>query len=226
MVEFGDTIDADVNARVLALDQALADNPPPGFVEAVPTYRSLLVTFDPVVLGRVELQALLSEIAGRPPAETVAGTRWRVPVRYGGEHGRDLNEVAAGHGLSPDALVALHAGADYRVFMIGFAPGFAYLAGLPERIHTSRRAEPRLETPPRTISIGGQQAGVAPPIPLPSGWNLLGRTPVRSYDPARGGRPFLFAPGDRIRFVPIGDGDFERLSRAAEAGAIVAEPDG
>ena len=107
--------------------------------------------------------------------------------------------------------------------MVGFAPGFAYLGGLPERIHTSRRPSPRMKTPPRSISIGGQQAAIAPPLEVPSGWHLLGQTPVRSYDPKRSERPFLFAAGDTVSFYPIAREEYRELTEAAEHGAIVAE---
>lgn len=107
--------------------------------------------------------------------------------------------------------------------MIGFAPGFAYLGGLPERIHTDRRPDPRMKTPPSSVSIGGKQAGISPPFALPSGWHLLGRTPVRTYDPGRADRPFLFEPGDAVRFVPVSAAEYHDMVRAAEAGHLVAE---
>ncbi|QIB33573.1 5-oxoprolinase subunit PxpB [Ancylobacter pratisalsi] len=224
VVEFGSDIDAAVNERVIALDRALARHPVAGICETVPTYRSLLVLFDPLVIARAALAAhvLACESAlEQAPTGAEAGTLWRVPVLYGGAHGVDLEAVAQQHGLSPEALIALHSGALYRVYMIGFAPGFAYLGGLPEAIHTSRRTDPRPKTPERSISIGGRQAAISPPIEVPSGWHLLGQTPVRSYDPARA-QPFLFAAGDRIRFAPIDAPTYRDMLAAAEAGEIVA----
>lgn len=223
VVEFGDTIDEAINRRVLALDAALASRALEGIRETVPTYRSLLVIFDPLQVKREALAESIRGLLEEAPAKAGPATLWHVPVLYGGVHGEDLVAVADEHGLSPDELIALHASVDYRVYMIGFAPGFAYLGGLPERIHTSRRREPRLVTPPRTVSIGGRQAGISPPVALPSGWNLLGQTPVCSYDPRREGRPFLFAAGDLVRFVPIGEGDYDPLCIAAAAGEIVAQ---
>lgn len=223
VVEFGDAIDETVNRQVIALADALAARELAGVREVVPTYRSLLVLFDPLALPREMLRAEV--LALWPPRAEAGKTHgiWRVPVLYGGEHGVDLDYVARLHGLTTQEVIDLHSGADYRVYMIGFAPGFAYLGGLPEAIHTSRRTDPRLKTPPRSVSIGGKQTAVSPPLPIPSGWHLLGQTPVRSYDPARTERPFLFAAGDTIRFVPIGAGEYERMCAAAEAGAIVAE---
>lgn len=226
VVEFGEAIDEAVNRRVIALAEALEARVLEGVRELVPTYRSLLVLFDPLVLGkarlREEIAALLAARAGGAEGEAPRGV-WRVPVLYGGAHGVDLDAVARLHGLTTDEVIALHAGATYRVYMIGFAPGFAYLGGLPEAIHTSRRSDPRPKTPPRSVSIGGRQAAVAPPLEIPSGWHLLGQTPVRSYDPARTERPFLFAAGDALRFVPVSPREYEALCREAEAGGIVAE---
>ncbi|HSI42070.1 MAG TPA: 5-oxoprolinase subunit PxpB [Xanthobacteraceae bacterium] len=222
VVEFGDIIDETLNRQVVALDAALAALALPGVRETVPTYRSLLVLFDPLVLSRAMLRAAIEALPTLDTEARVSAPLWRVPVLYGGAAGIDLDAVAAMHGLTPDALVALHSGAEYRVYMIGFAPGFAYLGGLPQRLHTSRRTDPRPKVPPRSISIGGAQAAVSPPIEVPSGWHLLGQTPVRSYDPARTGRPFLFAPGDRIRFEAISEADYGALCAAAEAGELVA----
>ncbi|MBB3773629.1 KipI family sensor histidine kinase inhibitor [Angulomicrobium tetraedrale] len=227
VVEFGDAIDEQVNREVIALADALDALPLAGIREVVPTYRSLLVLFDPLVLSRETLRArVLALWPPRADGRQSHGTRhgiWHVPVAYGGEHGVDLDHVARLHGLSTREVVDLHSGAEYRVYMIGFAPGFAYLGGLNEAIHTSRRTDPRLKTPPRSVSIGGRQAAVSPPLEIPSGWHLLGQTPVRSYDPARAERPFLFAAGDTIRFTPIPHAEYAALCRAAEAGEIVAE---
>lgn len=225
VVEFGDDIDETVNRRVIAFAQAVESLALPGIREVVPTYRSLLILFDPLVLARHELCE--AALALWPPPET-AGQRhgfWRVPVLYGGEHGIDLDHVARMHGMAAEDVIALHSGAEYRVYMIGFAPGFAYLGGLPEPLHTSRRTDPRLKTPPRSVSIGGRQAAVSPPMEIPSGWHLLGQTPVRSYDPRRTDRPFLFTAGDAIRFAPVSPAEYRDLCKAAEAGEIVAQWD-
>jgi KipI family sensor histidine kinase inhibitor len=222
VVELGDEISEAINARVVALADALGALALPGVQEIVPTYRSLLVLFDPLALPRATLRA---HVASLWPVEHAAGrrhARWRVPVLYGGEHGVDLESVAALHGLTPDEVVALHSGADYRVYMLGFMPGFVYLGGLPAAIHTGRRHDPRLRTPVRSISIGGIQAGISPPIEVPSGWHLLGQTPVRSYDPRRAERPFLFEAGDSVRFEPVTEAEYNAMCAAAEAGEVVA----
>lgn len=222
VVELGETISEAINVGVIALGDALGALALPGVQELVPTYRSLLVLFDPLELPRATLREHVLALWPPRPLAARRHARWRVPVRYGGEAGVDLDFVAATHGMAPDEVVALHAGADYRVYMIGFAPGFAYLGGLPEAIHTSRRHDPRMKTPSRSISIGGQQTAISPPLEIPSGWHLIGRTPVRSYDPRRTDRPFLFEAGDAIRFEPVGAAEYREMCAAAEAGEDVA----
>jgi KipI family sensor histidine kinase inhibitor len=216
-VEFGDAIDPAINARVLALDRALEGAALPGMVERVPTYRSLQIHYDPDLLPTRDLVAAVERLASGLASDAPAGRRWTVPVAYGGDLGIDLDAVAERTGLSAEQVVARHLAGDYRVYMIGFQPGFTYLGGLDDRLHLPRRDSPRLKTPAGTISIGGIQAAVAS-IEAPSGWHLLGRTPVRAFDPARAA-PFLFATGDRIRFERIDPAGFASLSRrVAEEG--------
>src|SRR3546814_3176463 len=124
---------------------------------------------------------------------------WRIPVAYGGAYGMDLEHIAERHGLTPERVVDLHGAAEYRVYMIGFAPGFSYLGGLDERLHTPRRTEPRLRTPAGSVSIGGMPAAVSS-VEVPSGWHMPGRTPVRTFD-LRRDQPSLFAVGDRKSVV-------------------------
>ena len=228
VVELGREIDPDINTRVIVLARLIEGREQPGIRDIAPTYRSLLLLYDPLVTDADALMRVVTDLwplaeAGDAAAPNASGRQWRVPVLYGGEHGVDLDHVAASHDLTTEEVVALHSGARYRVYMIGFAPGFAYLGGLAETLHTSRRSDPRPKTPARSISIGGQQTAVSPPIEVPSGWHLIGRTPVRSYDPARAIRPFLFAAGDAIAFSSVDRAEYDRLERAAEAGDLVAE---
>jgi len=222
VVELGSDIHEGVNRAVIGLGDALSALGIPGIRELVPTYRSLLILFDPLELPRETLRTQVMALWPPRSGKARRHRSWRVPVLYGGEHGVDLESVAAMHGLSPEEVVALHSGAEYRIYMIGFAPGFAYLGGLPERIHTSRRADPRMKTPPRSISIGGRQSAVSPPLEIPSGWHLLGQTPVRSYDRRRTDKPFLFEAGDTIRFEPVSVADYEEMCAIVEAGGEVA----
>ncbi|MEZ0169533.1 5-oxoprolinase subunit PxpB [Microvirga sp. TS319] len=221
-VEFGSAIDPGLNGKVLALDSLLRANPPAGLIETVPTYRSLTLQFDPTITDYDALIHLLEEASTGLQPQAAMGTRWRVPVVYGGEYGVDLDDVAERHGLTPSRLIELHSAAVYRIYMIGFIPGFAYLGGLDPRIATSRRTQPRLKVPSGSIMIGGEQAGIVP-MEMPSGWHLLGRTPVLSYAPGRD-PAFLFAAGDEVVFDPIDASRWNDLERAALAGEPVAEP--
>lgn len=220
-VEFGQTVDAAINARVLGLDQAITAAELPFIVETLPTYRSLIVHYDPVQIRFDALCAELLAIAAKAGAAAPSTRRWRVPVVYGGEFGVDLQHVADHAGVSADEVVALHSAPVYRVYMIGFTPGYSYLGGLDPRIVTPRRKDPRLETPAGTVAIGGEQTGIQC-LAAPSGWNLLGRTPVRTFHPSR--EPmFLLEPGDSVKFEPIEASRWDSLDRAAANGDLIAE---
>ncbi|MBR0829663.1 5-oxoprolinase subunit PxpB [Bradyrhizobium manausense] len=220
-VEYSRSIDDDANQSVLALDRALTDAAIDGVTESVPTYRSLLVHYDPGKIGYEALGERLLALAGQPAPPTAKTRRWRVPVAYGGEHGVDLEDVAKALGTTPDDIVARHVAGDYRVAMIGFTPGWSYLSGLEKSLQMSRRQNPRLLTPAGTIAIGGIQTGIQC-LAGPSGWHLLGRTAVRTYQLHR--NPiFLTEPGDRVTFFAVDHKTFAEQDRAAEAGEIIAE---
>ncbi len=213
-VELGDAVDEEVNARVHRLAAAVRRALAREVLEVVPTYRSLFVAFDPLRVPRERLvrriEALLERMpagpAPRPPGRTV-----RIPVCYGGELGPDLDEVARRAGLAPEEVVEIHASADYRVYMLGFTPGFPYLGGMSPRIATPRLERPRTRIPGGSVAIGGEQTGIYP-VDSPGGWRIIGRTPLRLFDPSSP-EPFLVAAGDRVRFEPIGTEAF----REAEA---------
>jgi 5-oxoprolinase (ATP-hydrolysing) subunit B len=220
-VEFSRNIDDAANQRVLALDRAVAREAIVGVTETVPTYRSLLVHYDPLQIGFDALSEKLVTLASLPVPPVTSTRRWRIPVAYGGEHGIDLEDVAKTLNTTPDDIVARHVAGDYRVAMIGFTPGWSYLSGLEKFLHMPRRQNPRLLTPAGTVSVGGVQTGVQC-LAGPSGWHLLGRTAVRTYQLHR--KPtFLLEPGDRITFTVVDDKTFAEQDRAAEAGEIIAE---
>jgi inhibitor of KinA len=212
VVEFQERIDPAVNARVIRLADAIRAAEVAGVRDVVPTYRSVAVFFDPVRTDYPRLVDRLEREADRPGGAPVEEpTPISVPVCYGGELGPDLAAVAAFAGMSPDEVVAVHAGVVYRVFMLGFVPGFAYMGVLDARIAMPRRATPRVRVPLGAVGIAGQQTGIYP-AETPGGWQLIGRTPVKPFDAARP-EPFLFEAGDAVRFVPIGRGEYDRQVR-------------
>lgn len=222
VVEFGQTIDPAIHDRVLALDAAIAGVKPEGIVETVPTYRSLMVHFDP---RRWTMQALV-ETLGRledAPSPPAAPTRWRIPACYDLPHGEDLAEVAAILRLTQERIAAAHSSALFRVYMYGFAPGFMYLGGLPTELGISRRVTPRPPAPPGSLLIAGGQALITG-VAMPTGWYAIGRTPVKTFDPRRE-RRFFADVGDEVVFERIDKPAFEALSAAAEAGDLVVRAD-
>lgn len=221
VVEFGDTIDARLNRLVQALDRRVAEAAIDGVIECVPTYRSLMIVYDPLRVGSAAMRKRIAKLVPKSAEAEAPARRWTIPVAYGGVHGLDLDDVARMHDLSSDEVIALHSGAEYRVYMIGFSPGLAYLGGLPERLHTPRRTSPRLRVPPSSVAIGGIQAAVFS-VEIPSGWHLLGRTPERMFN-LRRTQPFLLGAGDRVRFRPISPTEYDRLAALAERGEVVAE---
>jgi KipI family sensor histidine kinase inhibitor len=199
-VEFGDRVDPALTRCVHALDATLAAHPPPGLIETVPTYRSLLVRYDPRAANAAALHAALAALpANLAEVEPPEGRLIELPVRYGGDHGPDLESVAAHTGLTRAAVIRLHTTPVYRVAMLGFAPGFAYLQGLDPRIAAPRLATPRTHIPPGSVGIAGEQTGVYA-LDTPGGWRIIGRTDRTLFDPQRDA-PFLLQAGDRVRFV-------------------------
>jgi KipI family sensor histidine kinase inhibitor len=220
-IEFGREVNETINRTVLAFDRRVADHQIGGIVETVPTYRSLLVHYDPAVVDYAALGRQLMALAQRPSTAEPAARRWRIPVVYGDESGIDLDELAGTHGLSSDDVVARHIAGDYFVAMIGFTPGFSYLSGLDPSLATPRRSQPRMQTPPGSIHIGGAQTAIQC-LAGPSGWHLIGRTPVRTFHPHRD-PVFLIAPGDAVTFYAIAADEFAELDLAAQRGEPIAQ---
>lgn len=200
-VEFGEEIAPEINATVIALAQAIDRDPIDGVFETVPTYRSLLVRYDPSTIRGVVLEDQILERIAQLDLDEQKENTWRVPAVYGGEVGLDLEDLARSKDLTPDALIDLHAGCPYRVYMIGFAPGFAYLGGLDPVLHTPRLAVPRQHVAAGAIGIGGQQASINS-VAGPSGWRYIAWTPLHVFDPNRD-PAFLLSAGDIVKFEPI-----------------------
>lgn len=219
-IEFGDAIDPEINARVMALFAALeaarAEGALPGLSETVPSFRALAVHYDPLRISRDEITAALAPYVLSAEAEARVGRTWVLPACYGGDHGPDLADVAARAGIAPDEVVALHTGAGFRVYILGFVPGFAYLGGVPEAIRLPRRTDPRTAVPAGSVAIAGEMSGVYP-LESPGGWHLLGRCPVPMFDP-RQDPPVFLKPGDRIRFQAIDAETYAAIKAEADAG--------
>lgn len=213
-VDFGEVIDEAINGRVTALAARVRQAEVPGVTSLVPTYRALTVGYDSTKTRQAKLIETLTELLSQPDGGGERVKIWTIPVNYGGEQGIDLSWLAQTHGLSEQEVISRHAAASYRVYMIGFMPGFAYLGGLDPQLHTSRRESPRLKVPAGSISIGGMQTAVGS-VEAPSGWHLIGRTPVRSFAPERA-EPFLFSAGDRVKFTPIDAGQYHDLAAKAD----------
>jgi inhibitor of KinA len=212
-VEFGDGIDAAVNDQVLSFADQVAASDIEGLLEVVPAYRSATVYVDPLIADVEPLGERIAELARATPLRrSRPGQVIEIPVAYGGEFGPDLETVAGYAKLSPEEVTVLHTSIDYRCYMLGFSPGFPYLGLVPEAMAMPRRAEPRVRVPAGSVGIAGRQTGIYPQA-TPGGWQVIGRTPVRLYDPGRL-QPFLIAPGDRVRFLRIAPDEFERLSHA------------
>ena len=219
VVEFGSRIDPNVNARVHRLARILTQTMPERLVEVVPTYRSLMIYFDPLVIHRKDLQEqiakLLPTVERIDPADEISRVI-TVPVSYGGEFGPDLEYVARHNGLSEEEVVAIHTSAPLRIYMLGFTPGFPYLGGLSERIAAPRLDVPRVKVPAGSVGVAGTQTGIYP-MESPGGWRLIGRTPLKIFDP-RAERPFLFAAGDYVQFAAVHGDEFRALQQQVEGG--------
>ncbi len=179
-----------------------------GVIAVAPAFRSLTVYYDCEKLAWADAEKWIMESLHSLPQLLAAPQRQlEIPVCYDHEFAPDLTAVATAHDLNRDVVIQLHSDANYVVQMIGFSPGFPYLAGLPAQLHTPRRASPRIHVPAGSVAIGGAQTGIYS-CNTPGGWNIIGRTPVRLFDPPRD-PPCLLRPGDAIRFVPIDRQQFE-----------------
>jgi KipI family sensor histidine kinase inhibitor len=220
-VELGEEISVEINTRVRALDYLIEQKAVPGVIETVPSYRALLVYYDPSIVGYDALCTELAALADQATTTTMPPAREvELPCCYDGELGPDLEAAAARLGLSVDDLVRLHAGAEYLVYFIGFTPGLPYMTGAPEQLTIPRLDTPRLKVPPGSVAIGGIQCCVYS-VESPGGFWLLGRTPLRLYDPAAA-EPILLKPGDRVRFRRIDRREFDDIAARVDAGRFHA----
>jgi inhibitor of KinA len=216
LVEFGDAIHPDINRKVRVVALALEMEKPDGIEEVIPSYRSLLIVYDPMKTHLDALEGVLESLECRlDKLEIPAPRTVEIPVLYGGDSGPDMEFVARFHGLSEEEVIRLHSDTVYQIYMMGFTPGFAYLGGLPEQLHTPRVETPRALVRAGSVGIANNQTGIYP-VDSPGGWRLIGRTPLRPFDPS-GKSPFLYRAGDLIRFTPISESQYTLI---AEGGTV------
>ena len=223
VIELGNTICADINARVYKIAKTLVDTMGSNILEVVPTYRSLLVYFDPLQIQRQQLvQHIENVIANERSGEVelVQGKIVYIPVCYDDEFGPDLQFVAEYNGLTVDEVITIHTSSPYLVYMLGFTPGFPYLGGMSERIATPRLEKPRTRIDAGSVGIAGSQTGFYP-IDSPGGWRLIGRTPVKAFQP-EAVQPFLFDAGVYLQFQAIKRQEYDEIKQAVAGGRYVA----
>jgi KipI family sensor histidine kinase inhibitor len=207
IIELGDEIDVECNERVIALSEEMRSID--GVSEILPTYRSLLVHYDPLITSFDELVENGKEKMRTLKMRRMRGKTFEVPVCYGGDLGPDLGFVARHNSMSEEEVMRAHGSRDYRIYMMGFLPGFPYLGGMDERIAAPRLEKPRTKIPAGSVGIAGKQTGIYP-LESPGGWRIIGRTPMRLYDPDAED-PVPMRAGDTIRFVRIEREEYEEV---------------
>lgn len=222
-IEFGDRIDPVLQHRVrvldVAIDTARRHGALEGIIETVPTFRSLTVIYDPLITSRETLSARITHILDESDdAVTAAPRHWRLPACYQGEAAPDLEDVARRIDADTATVVRLHSGSEYVVYMLGFLPGFPFMGDLPEQLRLPRRTEPRVRVPAGSVAIATGLTAIYP-WESPGGWHLLGRCPVRLFDPNRPD-PALLQPGDRVSFFAVARDEFDALDCELESGRI------
>ena len=218
VVEFGNAIDPAVNTRVHSLARRVAAECRNVVEAVVPTYRSFLIFFDPLLISRQELVAKIEKLASEPtdPKTAAVSKTVLIPTLYGGEAGPDLEFVASHNQLTSAEVIQIHSSVPYRIYMIGFTPGFPYLGGMSEKIAAPRLKTPRTKIPAGSVGIAGTQTGLYP-VESPGGWQLIGRTPLKVFNP-RSEQPFLYSAGDFLQFQPVTAAEYAQISQDVDRG--------
>ena len=214
--EFGDRIDRDLSLAAVALSRRIHAADLEGVVECVPTYRSVLVHYSPLETSGADLVAQVMSLADSRDAEPAPARFWRIPACYDPTLAPDLDDVAARTGLSTDEVVALHTGARYHVYMLGFLPGYPYMGDLCPALRLPRREDPRVKVPPGSVAIATEMTAVYT-YRSPGGWHLIGRTPVPLFDVAAR-PPAVLQPGDQVTFEAVSRAEHDRLAAAVARG--------
>ena len=216
-VEFGNRIAADINAGIHDLNQRINAEKIAGVVETVPTFRSLMVYYDCQKTSHKKMTKKIKQLLRQLAVETTTEkVIIEIPVCYDAEFSPDMQNVCAHTKLSREEVIALHSGTDYLIYMLGFLPRFAYLGGMDKRLYTPRLATPRVKIEAGAVGIGGEQTGIYP-LASPGGWQLIGKTPVKPYDPNRE-KPLLYQAGQYIRFVPINAAEYASIESQVAQG--------
>ncbi|GGA26555.1 5-oxoprolinase subunit PxpB [Paenibacillus physcomitrellae] len=228
VIKFGESIELETHKRIRQLSEYLEHHPFTGMTEYVPAFTTVTIYYDPWKVAaepasadgevrrppfEIVKAAVLNLLLELKDTETAPPDTVRIPVCYGGDLGPDLQEVAATNGLTEEEVISFHCSGEYLVYMLGFAPGFAYLGGMSSRIATPRRQTPRLAIPAGTVGIAGEQTGVYP-IETPGGWQLIGKTPIRLFVPERT-PPTVLKAGDLVRFYPISRKEFDEWEESS-----------
>ena len=216
-VEFGNEIDERINAKLMGFIKLFEEEKIEGIEEFVPSFRAVLIHYNPQILSYARMVRLVEAILEKNVHETVHKKRIvQIPVCYEGEYAPDIDFVAEHAGISVDKVVQIHTSKAYLIYMLGFQPGFPYLGGLDERIHTPRLASPRVKINAGSVGIGGTQTGLYP-MESPGGWQIIGTTPVKCYNPGRE-KAIPYLAGDYIQFVPISQSEFSEIKEMDERG--------
>lgn len=222
-VQFGETIDPAIYAKVKSLNEAIEGAKPKGIIETIPTFRSLMVQYDPLLLPYAELVTLLEGFMQQSGKTKAARKKViTIPVCFGGSKGPDLQDVADYHHMTTDEVVRLCCSKDVLIYMLGFTPGYPYIGGMPEELATPRLISPRLKVPAGSVGIGGEQLGVYS-VESPGGFRLIGKTPLHLYDPFRRKNTVLLEAGEYIRFKAINELEYGKIAKEEQLGTYQYE---
>lgn len=217
MIFFGNEISVEINGSVTNFVADFRKKNFEGIIDIIPAYSSVLISYEPFVWGYTEIKKEVESLLdNKKDSEKKRKRIYEIPVCYGEEFGQDMETVVAHTGLTEQEIIRIHSGTDYLIYMLGFMPGFAYLGGMDERLITPRLDKPRLSIPAGSVGIASAQTGIYP-MESPGGWQLIGKTPLKPYDPSRV-PVILYEAGDYIRFVPVSKEDYDRIEREVEEG--------